>query len=105
MDPIKTKTDFRQAEPPKKDTTSIGARGEDAVARFLMERGHIIVARNFRAQSCEIDIVSTYGTKIYFTEVRYRTRRAWGDGFESITKKKMAKMEKIYGKVIVLKLL
>ena len=76
----------------RKNTTRIGERGETVVCEYLTKNGHRIVARNFKTKICEIDIVSTYEKKIYFTEVKYRKSDAWGGGLAAITVAKQKQM-------------
>ena len=59
---------------------------------YLMGLGHEIVARNFKTKFCEIDIVSVFDERIYFTEVKTRKNNVRGSGLEYITKEKLAKM-------------
>ncbi len=78
---------------PRKNTTGVGQRAETAVAKFLEREGHTIVERNYKNQFCEIDIVSTKGQEIFFTEVKYRRDEARGGGLEAITPTKQRQME------------
>lgn len=75
-----------------KNTTKIGARGETVVCEYLVGLGHEIIARNFKTKMCEIDIVSTCGNKLYFTEVKYRRYDYYGGGLAAITLEKMKRM-------------
>ena len=76
-----------------KNTTFVGAMGEEAVASYLKELGHKIVARNFKTYFYEIDIVSVREGKIYFTEVKYRKSDAYGGGLAAVDKRKLKQME------------
>ncbi|MEG1603370.1 MAG: YraN family protein [Cloacibacillus sp.] len=49
-----------------------GERGEEAAARYMLEHGYQIIARNVRESHCEIDIVARDEDEIVFTEVRTR---------------------------------
>lgn len=73
-------------------TKNIGDRGESIVSEYLTKIGHKILERNWKTNYCEIDIVSRYRNKIYFTEVKYRRNNIWGTGLEVITKQKLKKM-------------
>lgn len=73
-------------------TKQIGDAAEDVVAAFLQERGHGILARNWRTKHCEIDIVSRVGETVYFTEVKYRKNDRQGGGLAAITTKKQRQM-------------
>ncbi len=84
------------APPPKlstKTTKQIGDEAEQAIAQLLTERGHKIIARNWRKRYCEIDIVSVKGDTIYFTEVKYRRNDKYGNGFDAIGAKKQQQIK------------
>lgn len=53
-------------------TKEIGAYGERLAARYLLFRGHRILARNYRAGKFEIDLVTETPRDIVFTEVKAR---------------------------------
>lgn len=88
-----SKLSFRSAPTTVKNTTFVGKKGEDAVILYLENMGHRILARNFRTKMCEIDIVSSRGDKLYFTEVKTRKNKDFGGGLSAVDKKKLDKME------------
>ncbi len=73
-------------------TKQLGDRAENLVADHLKKQGHKIIARNHKTKFYEIDIVSTKGDKIYFTEVKYRKSQSRGTSLDMITKQKLQKM-------------
>lgn len=73
-------------------TKSIGDRAEDVVAEELEQRGHHVIARNWRTKFCEIDIISRHEDTVYFTEVKYRKNANQGGGLAAITPKKLRQM-------------
>ena len=75
-----------------KNTTLVGCQGETAVCEYLKGLGHKIVARNFKTKFYEIDIVSIFEDKIYFTEVKTRSSTDFGGGLAAIDAKKMSRM-------------
>lgn len=80
-----------------KNTTKIGNRAESAVAFWLEERKHKIIARNWRTKICEIDIVSLARNndgevEIYFTEVKMRKNNDFGGGLAAVTPAKIRQM-------------
>lgn len=82
-----------------KNTTSVGLIAEDIAAKFLINKGHKIIDRNWRNKYCEIDIVSIMNKKLYFNEVKYRKNSSRGSGVEAINQRKLNKMRfasKIY---------
>ncbi|MGB4420831.1 MAG: ribonuclease HII [Candidatus Saccharimonadales bacterium] len=75
-----------------KNTTSIGQTAEDIASKFLIDKGHRIIDRNWRNKYCEIDIVSKIDNKLYFNEVKYRKDSSRGGGIDAVDKRKLNKM-------------
>lgn len=93
FEPIKSMVGFERQKIVVKNTTFVGAMGEEAVSEYLKRAGHEIIARNFKTYFYEIDIVSVRKGKIYFTEVKYRKNDKAGGGIATIDKKKIRQME------------
>lgn len=74
-------------------TRAVGDASETVAAEELARRGHTIVERNWKTKYCEIDIVSTHGDTVYFTEVKHRKNARQGGGVAAITPKKLRQME------------
>ncbi|UZP67218.1 YraN family protein [Desulfovibrio mangrovi] len=62
-----------------------GANGEDAAARFLLDRGYRITARNWRHGRLELDIVCTRGKETIFVEVKTRSKGSLQRPDEALT--------------------
>lgn len=92
FEPCKNLTGFDKEKNVVKNTTKIGARGEDAVCEYLVRQGHEIIARNHKTYFYEIDIVSVKDKMIYFTEVKYRKNADFGGGLMAINTKKQKQM-------------
>ena len=69
----------------------LGDVGEAMALKKLLSDGLVVLDRNVRTPSGEIDIVAREGGDIVFIEVRTR-RGAPGDAAESISKAKLARM-------------
>jgi putative endonuclease len=69
-----------------------GQQGEEIAADFLIKRGHRLVARNWRCQTGELDIVTLHGNTLVFVEVRTRRGSRFGAPEESITPAKQARL-------------
>lgn len=54
----------------------VGQLGEAAACEYLEQSGYVILARNWRCRTGEIDIVAAHGGVTVFVEVR--TRRSGG---------------------------
>ncbi|MBQ1387247.1 ribonuclease HII [Candidatus Saccharibacteria bacterium] len=92
FEPCKSLTGFCREKTAPKNTTKIGARGEDAVCEYLVRQGHEIIARNHKTYFYEIDIVSVKDKMIYFTEVKYRKNADFGGGLMAVNTKKQKRM-------------
>lgn len=92
FEPCRSLTGFQKEKTVVKNTTKIGNHGETAVAEYLKNRDHEIIARNYKTYFYEIDIISTCGNKVYFTEVKYRKNSDFGGGLAAIDKKKQKQM-------------
>ena len=69
----------------RKDT---GREGEDIACRFLMEKGHTILERNWRCGHLETDIISLDEEGLHFTEVKTRRPPMQADPQENVGFKK-----------------
>jgi len=75
-----------------KHNQRIGKWGEEAAAEFLVQRGYVIIAQNFRTPYGEIDIVARQGDITIFLEVKTRTSNTMGLPEASITPRKRQHM-------------
>ena len=69
-----------------------GAQAETIAAQFLVRRGLVIVARNFRTRAGEIDLVARDGRTLVFVEVRMRRSTRFGGAGASITTAKQQRL-------------
>ena len=69
--------------------TAVGKAGEDAAADHLQQCGYVLVERNWRCRSGELDLIVRDGEAIVFVEVRSRTNPTrYGSALEAITPRK-----------------
>ena len=68
---------------------TLGRYGEDLAATHLVEQGMVIIARNFRCNAGEIDIIARDGEVLVVCEVKTRRRTMQGQPLEAITTRKM----------------
>lgn len=73
----------------------LGARGEEAAARFLANRGYEILDRNWTCAAGEADIVARDANVIVFVEVKTRSDASMGFPAEAVTAKKRQRYERI----------
>ncbi|MBM4135352.1 MAG: YraN family protein [Nitrospira sp.] len=74
---------------------SLGCKGEDLAITFLKAKGYTIIARNYKTPIGEIDIIAKDGRTIVFIEVKTRRSNSFGLPFESVTKRKRQKLQKL----------
>lgn len=74
-------------------TFDTGRKAEAAAAAFLVRKGCIIVAQNWRTPRCEIDIIAERGGVMFLCEVKYRRTNNSGSGIEYITPQKVRQMQ------------
>jgi putative endonuclease len=61
-----------------------GKQGEEEAARFLREKGYEILARNYRYQHAEIDLIARKNKLLVFAEVKTRTNLHYGNPEEFV---------------------
>ena len=63
-----------------------GKWGEDMAVKYLLEHGFEVLARNWRHEHKEIDIIAQKDEQLYFVEVKTRHGEEW-NAEEAITAK------------------
>ncbi len=76
----------------RNDRRGLGRRGEELAARQLVGKGFEIVARNWRCETGELDLVARDGECLVLVEVRTRRGRSLGTPEESITPAKQTRL-------------
>lgn len=71
---------------------SLGKKGELCASEFLFRQGYEIIARNYRCQWGEIDIIAKQKNEISFVEVKTRRSIRFGTPAAAVTKTKQAKI-------------
>ncbi len=71
---------------------TLGQRGEQVAAQYLIDHGYAIRARNWRCAVGEIDLVTEKDGVLIFVEVRTRRGDRLGTPEESITPAKRARL-------------
>lgn len=70
----------------------MGNAAEDFAAAFLVSKGMTIIAKQFRTQIGEVDIIAKDGDEIVFVEVKARKTMEFGYPEESVTRSKLRKI-------------
>lgn len=71
-----------------------GERGEAAAARFMEERGYLVIQRNWRSGKAEVDLICGSGEELVFVEVKTRSSDYFGDPECFVTPHKQRMMKK-----------
>jgi putative endonuclease len=77
------------------DARALGTHGEDLAARWYLERGYRVLARNWRCDAGEVDLVIGQPGLIVFCEVKARTTTSHGTGADAVTRSKQARVRRV----------
>jgi putative endonuclease len=72
-----------------------GKFGEDVAASFLEKQGFKIIARNYRFERGEIDLIAEEGDELVFIEVKARRSRMYGTPEEAVTEEKQEQVHNV----------
>ena len=76
----------------RENRRELGGRKERTAGAYLEEKGHVILAYNYRTRMAEADVVTKDGDTYVFTEVKYRSGSAQGHPLEAVTPAKQHKV-------------
>jgi len=74
---------------------AVGAYGERVAADHLVRGGMVLLDRNWRCATGEIDIVARDGDVLVICEVKTRTSTAFGTPLEGVTARKAARLRRL----------
>lgn len=66
-----------------------GMEGEELAAGYLVDKGYVILHRNWRHRRLEVDIIAVAGGILHFIEVKTRKSAKFGLPEENVDKKKI----------------
>jgi putative endonuclease len=72
-----------------------GSIGEDLAVLFLEKKGFKILARNYRFERGEIDIVAEEGEELVFVEVKARRTSSYGAPEDAVTDEKQEQIRAV----------
>lgn len=72
----------------------LGKEGEDLAVKFLLKKGYKIVARNFKFQKAEVDIIARKLNVLAIIEVKTRSTPDFGAPQEFLKAKQIQRMVK-----------
>jgi putative endonuclease len=70
----------------------LGLFGEDCACEELERRGHVVVARRYKTEHGEIDIVTRHHEFTVFVEVKLKSSVTFGDPSEAVTPTKQQRI-------------
>ncbi len=70
----------------------LGARAERVALRYLRERGHRLVARNYSTRRGEIDLITLFKGIVVFTEVKSAIKSPHYSPRDKVDRRKRAKL-------------
>lgn len=76
----------------KETTKEKGDQGEELAAKYLEKRGYNIIARKWKHERFELDLIAENATHIVFVEVKTRYSNTYGEPWEAVNKAKRKKI-------------
>jgi putative endonuclease len=76
-------------------TQAVGAYGERLAVRHLVESGLVVLDRNWRSSTGEVDIVARDGDVLVFCEVKTRRGVVFGTPAEAVGPRKVARLRRL----------
>lgn len=73
----------------------LGKVGEEKAIAHLISLGHVLLAANYRVGRDEVDVITSYGKFIVFTEVKTRSDNHYGQPEEFVDKRKRMAMKRV----------
>jgi len=77
------------------DPRRLGADGERTAAQWYLERGYVVLARNWRCRAGELDLVLARRHEIVFCEVKTRSSDRYGSPFEAVGYAKRTRLRRL----------
>lgn len=74
---------------------SLGKLGEQYAVDYLKKKGYAIRALNYRSTIGEIDIVAEQKGTLVFVEVKSRSSKRFGEGYEAVNAAKREKLRRL----------
>lgn len=84
----------------KRENREKGNAGENIAEQYLRKHGYRILARNFRTDTGEIDIVATDDACLIFAEVKMRSGNEYGMPSEAVDYAKQRKLAAVAAQYI-----
>lgn len=76
-------------------SAALGRYGEDIAVEYLQTQGLMVLDRNWRCRSGEIDIVARDGSTLVVCEVKTRRRTTYGAPIEAVGPRKLRRLREL----------
>ncbi len=73
----------------------LGRAGEDAALETYRAHGSSLIARNWRCDAGEVDLIVRRGGTLVVCEVKTRRGQALGGGYEAVTRPKQQRLRRL----------
>lgn len=80
---------------PRLREKSLGRYGEDIAARYLQDSGLVLIDRNWRGPSGELDLVALDGAVLVVCEVKTRSHDRFGGPLVAVTPEKLRRIRRL----------
>jgi len=77
------------------ERSKVGKKGEKLAAEYLLRKGYLVLARNYRNLGGEIDLIAQDGAVIVMVEVKTKTGDSYGAPWEMVGAWKLQQIEKV----------
>lgn len=74
---------------------ALGRYGETVAARYLQERGMVLLDRNWRCDAGELDLVLREGAVLVVCEVKTRSSPDYGEPLAAVTEDKLHRLRRL----------
>lgn len=78
----------------------LGRRGEELAAGWYLDRGYVLLERNWRCPQGELDLVLRRGRTIVFCEVKTRSSQRFGSPFEAVDRRRIGRLRAAAGQYL-----
>ena len=80
---------------PRLREKSLGRYGEDVAARYLQDSGLVLIDRNWRGPSGELDLIALDGSMLVICEVKTRSHDKFGGPIAAVTPDKLRRIRRL----------
>ncbi len=85
----------RKKDGPRLREKSLGRYGEDVAARYLQDSGLVLIDRNWRGPSGELDLIALDGAVLVVCEVKTRSHDRFGGPLAAVTPDKLRRIRRL----------